>query len=115
MVAAREVTCGVAVCIFVCVDNYRTEPVCAVGDECGVLSDIGFKRFIVRLLIEILRAVVGTVADIVQNRAAAIAGGCKGGIRCRIYEEEGFVASAACFEGEFPEKIEIVDASLFGA
>lgn len=38
------------------------------------------------------------------------------GVRCRMYDAQpGFVASAACREGEFPEKIEIVDTSLFGA
>lgn len=37
------------------------------------------------------------------------------GICCRLYEGEGFAASAACFEGHLPEKIEIVDTSFFGA
>lgn len=34
------------------------------------------------------------------------------GIRCRLYEGEGFAASAAGTAGEFPDKIEIVDAGI---
>ena len=35
------------------------------------------------------------------------------GVCCRVYEGEGFAASAACAEGDFPDKIDMVDASLF--
>ena len=34
------------------------------------------------------------------------------GVRCCLYEGDGFAASAACVEGEFPDKVEIVDADL---
>ena len=36
------------------------------------------------------------------------------GLRCRLYETApGFVASASCCEGNFPDEIEIVDATVF--
>lgn len=35
------------------------------------------------------------------------------GVCCRLYDSgDDFVASAACFDGEFPEKVEMVDAEI---
>lgn len=38
------------------------------------------------------------------------------GVRCRLYDDvPGCAVAAACYEGEFPEKIEIVEADSFWA
>ena len=37
------------------------------------------------------------------------------GVRCKVYELPGCVAAAACFEGDFPERVEIVDSAIICA